>query len=144
MIIVNGDIVAHDHAAEATDNSSVIETKWNSSKDIMNIVFFMMRSQYPDQLILPTIGNNDVKIHNQVPCSAEEATSYYGDMLELFFPATYTPTGMNRTAVNETFLKGGYYSYKIPNTDLTFIGLNTMYYKDEDNKCSYAFEIGDE
>jgi hypothetical protein len=48
VIIVNGDIVAHGHAAESTDNSSVIETKWNSSKDIMNIVFFMMRSQYPD------------------------------------------------------------------------------------------------
>jgi hypothetical protein len=92
---------------------------------------------------LPTIGNNDVKVHNQVPCSIEEANSYYGDMLELFFPATYTPTGMNKTAVNETFLLGGYYSYKIPNTDMTFIGLNTMYYKNEDNKCSYAFEIGD-
>jgi hypothetical protein len=48
---------------------------------------------------------------------------------------------MNRTEANLTFYYGGYYKYKIPNTDLTFYGLNTMYYK-EGNKCSYS--TGDE
>ena len=61
-------------------------------------------------------------------------------MFEFYFPADSSPPGMNRVVANATFNVGGYYSYRIPNTDLYFIGLNTMYYK-EDNKCSY--DVGD-
>ena len=68
VIIVNGDIVGHDHAAESTDNQTVVDQKWNATKDIMNTSFGVIRQQFPDKIILPTIGNNDVKIHNQVPC----------------------------------------------------------------------------
>jgi hypothetical protein len=42
---------------------------------------------------------------------------------------------MDRSKVNETFSVGGYYSYKIPETDITFLGMNSMYFKENVN-CS--------
>jgi 2',3'-cyclic-nucleotide 2'-phosphodiesterase (5'-nucleotidase family) len=49
----------------------------------------------------------------------------------LFFPDGSRPPGMNFTDVSHTLSTFGYYKYQIPNTDLTFIGLNTVYFIEE-------------
>jgi hypothetical protein len=54
-------------------------------------------------------------------------------MLDIYFPTDSLPPGLNRTYVNETFSKGGYYFYDIgfiPGQTIVhrFIALNTAYF----------------
>jgi hypothetical protein len=65
-------------------------------------------------------------------------------MYDLFFPSDHIPAGMNTTEVHETFTTGGYYSYKIPNTDppLYFLGFNSMYYKNGIECYEEAYNTG--
>jgi hypothetical protein len=42
-----------------------------------------------------------------------------------------------------TFMKGGYYKYKIPRFDLVYLGLNTMFFKSEVCDSAGATEMLD-
>lgn len=44
------------------------------------------------------------------------------------------PVNFNFTDANETFSNGGYYQYDFPNSSLSFIALNTMFFNIK-NKC---------
>ena len=42
-------------------------------------------------MLLPTIGNNDVMIHNAVPCNEEDSELYYKELFEIWFPEGKRP-----------------------------------------------------
>ena len=69
VIILDGDFIAHGHAggANITDEEKV--AVWSDIKNILNEDMTMLRAKFPNTTLLPTIGNNDVMIHNSVPCN---------------------------------------------------------------------------
>lgn len=73
IILLPGDFVAHDIAADAHDN---ITGNFTLVKDTISKVFQEIRSFYPNALILPTLGNNDVKNHYQPPTDLEKEDYY--------------------------------------------------------------------
>lgn len=135
-IIVNGDFVEHGVAMYILDNDHMEET-WAEMKRIMTISMEKLRKNFEGSAILPTIGNNDVIVHNQVPCNEELADRYYKELFEVWFPKDGPlPKGFNYTEAKSTFEKGGYYSYSFPDSNIELIALNSMYYKKE-NRCSF-------
>mmetsp|Transcript_19391 Transcript_19391/g.29766 ORF Transcript_19391/g.29766 Transcript_19391/m.29766 type:complete len:106 (+) Transcript_19391:520-837(+) len=87
-----------------------------------------------DVSILPTIGNNDVTAYNKAPCTDAEATLFYSELYDIWFPAGSQPSGFDDTAAKATFLHGGYYSYDFPNTNITLLAVNSVAFK-VDNSC---------
>lgn len=70
-IIINGDFVGHGVAA--SNSSADFNETWSAIKKIMSKDIEMVREQFGDAAILPSIGNNDVVYHNQVPCDSKIA-----------------------------------------------------------------------
>jgi len=71
-VVLNGDFMAH----TLTDNKT-IEEGWDILKSIMSSDLQMLRENLPNKTLLPTIGNNDVVVHNNVPCNDSFAQTYY-------------------------------------------------------------------
>jgi hypothetical protein len=133
-IILNGDFVRHDIALP--DQSGDKEAVWAYIKEAMTTGLDVLRTKTKGKVdILPSIGNNDVIVHNQVPCTPEEATRYYSELFEVWFPPNHTPRGFKRNATRDSFLQGGYYIHDFEGTKQSLIALNTMYFK-ADNICS--------
>ena len=99
-VLLNGDFVKHGVALkEDTGMSGLNPLKrktWNTIKSIMEQDLKMVREQFPDKPILPVIGNNDVIVHDQVPCSDEVANIYYPERFELWFPEDSVPKDFDR------------------------------------------------
>lgn len=55
----------------------------------------------------------------------------FPDLLNAWFPKDNLPSGMDYEELKSTFLRGGYYQYKVPRFDLVYLGLNTMFFKQE-------------
>ena len=75
----------------------------------MNQVMNTTRERYPNIPILPSIGNNDVIEHDQVPCNDEIASFYYSELFDIWFPKNHLPAGFNYDKSRESFMNGGYY-----------------------------------
>ena len=80
-VVMNGDFMAH----TLTDNKT-IEEGWDILKSIMSSDLQMLRENLPNKTLLPTIGNNDVVVHNNVPCNDSFAEIYYQGMFDIWFP----------------------------------------------------------
>lgn len=83
---------------------------------------------FPNSVVIPTIGNNDVKFHYEFPLTEDESNEYYGFLYDLWWNkvpgnANYT----KKVEINETMMKGGYYTYEY-NANLTFIAINSLYF----------------
>ncbi len=55
-------------------------------KQIISKDMEMIRQECPEAALLPSIGNNDVVVHNQVPCDSKIAEKYYSELFEIWFP----------------------------------------------------------
>ena len=44
-----------------------------------------IRETYPDTDILPSVGNNDVYVHNNVPCYNDTSEWYYSELFNAWF-----------------------------------------------------------
>ena len=60
-------------------------------KDDMQNVFNTVRSKVQVSALLPSIGNNDVVVHNNVPCDDSFAQQYYTDIFNIWFPIGSLP-----------------------------------------------------
>lgn len=94
-----------------------------------------IREEFPDTVILPAIGNNDVIVHNNVPCTSEWKAKYFSELFDVWFPENRVPESFNRAEASLTFSKGGYYRHDFKHSDRTLLVLNTMFFK-KDNECS--------
>lgn len=134
VIVLDGDFIAHDHAGGHGMTDDEKAKVWSALKGILNDDMAMLRKQFPGKVLLPTIGNNDVVIHNSVPCNEDDAEMYYKELFEIWFPEGERPPNFDLATANETFSNGGYYRYDFANSSLSFIALNTMYYNKK-NHC---------
>ena len=81
---------------------------------------------FPDVPILPVIGNNDVKYHDQAPKS-DDKDSYYADLWKLYFEEVPANSEiLANSTIKETFMEGGYYAYELGD-DTMLININGMY-----------------
>ena len=72
-ILVPGDLVAHGIAMEFTDPSI---GNYQLLKKSQAAVADLFKQYFPDTLIVPTLGNNDGKYHNQAIDPADKADFY--------------------------------------------------------------------
>lgn len=100
----------------------------------MSKAFTVIRKNLGGIPLLPTIGNNDVPVHNMVPCSLQEHQLYYSSLFDMYFPKGALPIGFNYNQAKDTFLKGGYYRYDFADSKFTLLSLNTMHFKNG-NTC---------
>jgi len=131
-LIVNGDFPKHGDALEGTFAASDIAPAWETIKDTIDQNMKTLRKSFPGKLILPTIGNNDVIVHNQMPCTQGEHDKYFSELFDVWFAEQ--PAGFDREAARETFLVGGYYRHQFADSKTTLLALNSMYWK-LDNEC---------
>ena len=86
-----------------TDNKTLDE-----GFDILNTIMAadlkMLRENIPNKPLFPTIGNNDVVVHNNVPCNDEFALKYYQGLFDIWFPKDQQPQGFDNEKVHESFL----------------------------------------
>ena len=72
-VIMNGDFSAHGtslkHKEDITEDG--IQEAWTKMKRLMSKSLGDVRKEFPGIAVLPTIGNNDVVIHNKVPCPGD-------------------------------------------------------------------------
>jgi len=125
---MDGDFIAHGHAGDFNMTFDEKSETWTDLKNIISSDMQTLRTTFPDKILLPTIGNNDVIVHNTVPCNQEVADMYYQQLYDLWFPEEHRPPNFDNKTVSDTFKNGGYYRYDFANTDLTLLALNTMYY----------------
>jgi hypothetical protein len=131
-ILINGDFVQHGVALTYTMNEKMNKT-WETIKGIMKANMDAVKAQFPNVDVFPVIGNNDVIVHNQVPCNESDASVYYPELFDIWFPQGKMSSKFNYTSTRDTFLKGGYYFHKF-NDDVTLLALNSMYFMRE-NYC---------
>ena len=85
---MNGDFVGHGIALEPRDgpfDKDKVSPTWNKMKTIFREDYKTIRKYYPNTDFLPTIGNNDVFVHNNVPCNQDLATMYYEELYDVWF-----------------------------------------------------------
>ena len=103
---MNGDSVAHT-VARQYGKETVMETH--------QIVFDLVTSFFPEAIILPSIGNNDVYRHNNVP-RRNEADEYYGSLFDIWFSGT-SVSHKNRFVLSQeeeqNMKRGGFYAMQI-------------------------------
>ena len=78
--------------------------------------------------IIPTLGNNDFIKHDQ-STSAINALEVYSKYYDYFFT-----NNMVQPVDKETFLKGGYYRWDMPDRMVSILALNTVTYMTENEQ----------
>lgn len=125
VIVVSGDYTAHDIAAKrgrANANYAML-------KSIINQCFTQyMGPLFPKAVVVPAIGNNDVKFHYEFPTTEEDREDYYGFLYNLWFEQmdanrNYT----KKDEVRKTLMNGGYFVYEHSET-LSFMAINSLYF----------------
>ena len=74
-----------------------------------------------------------------MPCANSETSKwFYRDLFELWFPEG-PKSAINtqaRERIKSTFVKGGYYTFDFPDSNLTLISLNSLEFIHK-NKCEH-------
>jgi len=94
----------------------------------------MIKDAFPGKPVIPSIGNNDVPIHNSVPCTEGVAKVYYRELFDTWFTKDEFITGADYSAAKESFNKGGYYKFNFADSNVAVISLNSMFFSMK-NKC---------
>lgn len=112
-ILINGDFVEHNIALDRYNRSQINKT-WSLMKEIISDDMQMLRAEFGQVPLLPSIGNNDVIIHDKAPCM-EIADQYYEELFDIWFPKDGPlPENFPYDEAKSTFIKGGFYSYDFP------------------------------
>ena len=96
----------------------------------------IIRKHYPGKPLLPSIGNNDVIVHNNVPCDEIISDTYYSELFDIWFPVGQEPKAFDRVEARKTFMQGGYYRYDFEDKPFSLISLNSVQFK-SDNRCAH-------
>ena len=94
-MLINGDFIKHGIALSDPDSGDW-KVAWTEVKEIMSQALGEVRTKFKN--IFPVIGNNDVAIHDQMPCSDEMANTYFGEMFDLWFPKDNAPENFDLQA----------------------------------------------
>jgi len=80
------------------------------------------------------IGNNDVVVDDNVPCDSKKIESYYGGLYDIWFGKGDKKRPEADLVDRSTFMKWGSYAADLPNSDITVISFNSLYYSKK-NRC---------
>jgi len=125
ILIVAGDVVAHGIAATPTNPGN-----FTLLKEVTVAVYNELNQAFPETIILPTLGNNDVRNH-YLPPSEENKTDFYTFIYDIWFaqqahkPFFQTPGVLEK--INQTMMEGGYYRVDIDD-DISILTMNTLYF----------------
>lgn len=88
--------------------------------------------------MIPAIGNNDPKWHNEF--AQDEAEDYYTFLFNLWFKNHRANSNVaNLTDIESTFLTGGYYRFIVE--DYVFFAMNSLYfYKETENMDHHGID----
>lgn len=127
VLLVGGDFIAHGFSVELADKE---HDQYGLLKENLDYFFLeILAKKFPKAVILPTIGNNDIKYHYIAPQQNYSAPDYYPFMYKLIFEKIPANRKLNLKGVKETYLKFG--GYRIDyNDEISFIGFNSLYYND--------------
>lgn len=125
VLLVGGDFITHGLSIELDD---VIHDQYDLLKESITKVFLeMINKKFPNAIILPAVGNNDIKYHYVAPQTNHTDSDYYKFLYNLFFEQLDKNKNIDKTGINETFDKFGGYRYDFSST-LSFISFNSLYY----------------
>lgn len=137
LIILPGDFVAHGYSQNLNSNYS--ELKFQQLKEIINSTFKEIKKEFPNVIILPTLGNNDPKFHYQTP-SLNEKNEFYNFLYDVWFSNS---SFINLKEIYSTFIRGGFYKVELDN-DIIVLCLNTLYYTTLNKEMTDISELQDQ
>jgi hypothetical protein len=139
VILVSGDYTAHDVASKR----GITDANYSMLKSIISQVFAQyINPMFPDSIIIPAIGNNDVKFHYEFPITEEESNEYYGFLYDLWWEQLETNRNYTKKEdVKKTLMNGGYFLYEHSDT-LSFMAINSLYFsvKNQKYNSSVSYE----
>jgi hypothetical protein len=106
-------------------------------RQVIQTAVSTIQAQFPNTVLIPTIGNNDYYVHNQAPAESDK-NEYYSFLYSTFFAGS-----RGSQDIENTFLNGGYYRLDL-SENLSVLALNTMYYSIKNDKSNQATEPFDQ
>jgi len=85
---------------------------------------------YPNTMILPTIGNNDGRFHDQA-IDESDKSDYYNTIYDLWFRHFQGNSGLDLATIEASIKKAGYYRADV-REDLSILQMNSMYVTKDD------------
>ena len=121
VLLVSGDFLAHGFAVKdgTPDHYDLL-------KETFEKVLMTLSDHLPNTIILPAIGNNDIKFHYTAPRQDDEAPDYYEFLSDIMFDKMPGNKFLNKKSINKTLLKYGYYRVDI-STKLSVLSVNSLY-----------------
>lgn len=130
VLLVSGDFLAHGYAVKEH-----MPDHYEELKSVIKYVFVdLLSSKFPNTIILPSIGNNDIKYHYKAPAQNDDARDYYTFFADVLFNQVSGNRKIKTDLIKESFLYKGYfrYDYDWPSYSdgfyLSFLGFNSLYY----------------
>jgi len=124
VLLVSGDYVSHGYSVDygsAQDQYIVLK------QTIEHVFLNILAKKFPKAIILPTIGNNDIKYHYVAPQRNVSAPDYYPFLKSLIFQRIPSNMKFYSANVSDTFdVFGGYRVDYSPT--LSFLSFNSLYY----------------
>jgi hypothetical protein len=135
---VSGDHVAHKVDAQLGDTSEAI---YQETKENLKASNDLVAKHFPNSLVLPNIGNNDGRYHEQA-IDEDDKAEYNAFLYDLWFKQQPGNAKLlTDSAIKNSFAAGSY--YRVDLTDkVSALVLNTMFYDDDDDE-SYQGNEGD-
>ena len=96
--------------------------------ETLNVVSQLFEEYFSDVIVLPTIGNADTKYHYEPP-EDDTKEHYLSFLTDIWFNKHTANINLpNFLEIKETMLEGCWYRVDIPDTNLSVLSLDTMYY----------------
>lgn len=128
IMIVSGDFISHGFSVPVGEPHN-----YEVLKQTLRYVFVDLISvHFPNTIILPAIGNNDVKHHYRAPPQFDEAEDYYTFLADVLFNKVSGNQALDTNLIMENFIYKGYFRFDYQNElkqeKISFLSFNSLYY----------------
>lgn len=100
FLLVPGDHVAHKVSSKTDDPDG---TAYAEMKEYMQATWTKISEAFPGKVILPTIGNNDGRFHDQA-IDESDRSDYYSFLYDLWFSGFSGNHSLDLASIKSTFL----------------------------------------
>jgi hypothetical protein len=122
MLLVPGDHVAHKVSSKSDDSD---HSAYNAVKENLQDTWDVLTQYFPNTMILPTLGNNDGRFHDQA-IDESDKSDYYPYLYDLWFKDFAGNQSFDLAEIEKSLLKAGYYRADVT-SKLTVLQMNSMY-----------------
>lgn len=127
MLLVPGDHIAHHVSAKDSDPTG---SEYASVKSHLQSTWEFLEQYFPNTVMLPTIGNNDGRYHNEAIDEGDKQ-NYYSFVYDLWFRNFAGNSSLNLADIEQTLMEAGHYRADIT-AELTILQMNSMYMTTDD------------